>query len=108
MDLAKETYRLVENLPGKELYGLSDQMRRAAVSVPSNIAEGQARGSDKEFIHFLCIARGSIAELQTQFELCVRFRYLTSDEIKHAIDLTVQTNKMVNSLIKSIKSSGQF
>lgn len=108
MDLAKETYRLVENLPGKELYGLSDQMRRAAVSVPSNIAEGQARGSDKEFIHFLCIARGSIAELQTQFELCVRFRYLTSDEINHAIDLTVQTNKMINSLIKSINSSNQL
>ena len=66
MELVKEIYSLIKYLPKEELYGLSDQMRRAAVSIPSNIAEGQARYSNKDFIGFLYISRGSIAELETQ------------------------------------------
>ena len=65
MVLAREIYRLVKLLPNEERYGLSDQMRRAAVSIPSNIAEGQARNSTKEFIQFLHIAKGYNAELMT-------------------------------------------
>ena len=65
MQLAKEIYKLVKLLPSEEQYALSDQMRRAAVSIPSNIAEGQARNSTKEFIQFLYIAKGSNAELLT-------------------------------------------
>ena len=66
MDLTVQIYRLVKLLPKEELYALSDQMRRAAVSIPSNIAEGQSRYSNKEFIQFLNIAKGSNAELFTQ------------------------------------------
>ena len=66
MDLVIEVYNLVKELPKEEQYALSDQMRRAAVSIPSNIAEGQSRNSTKEFIQFLSVAKGSNAELQTQ------------------------------------------
>ena len=69
MELTEEIYRLVKTLPREETYGLSDQMRRAAVSVPSNIAEGHGRNSEKEFIRFLCMAKGSVFELETQILL---------------------------------------
>ena len=65
MELVTEIYRIAKLLPREELYALSDQMRRSAVSIPSNIAEGQARNSTKEFINFLSVAKGSNAELQT-------------------------------------------
>ena len=65
MDLTTEIYRLVKFLPREETYALSDQMRRAAVSIPSNIAEGHGRNSNKEFANFLSIARGSLTELRT-------------------------------------------
>ena len=82
MALTKEIYVLVKRLPKEELYALSDQMRRAAVSIPSNIAEGQGRTSPKEFAHFLSIANGSKAELETQLLLCVELGYLESQEIQ--------------------------
>ena len=66
MELVKEIYRLTREFPKEEIYGLVSQMRRAAVSIPSNISEGAARGGDKEFIQFLIIARGSLSELETQ------------------------------------------
>ena len=66
MDLVAEVYRIVKALPGEELYALSDQMRRAAVSIPSNIAEGQERNTTKDFINHLYIAKGSKGELETQ------------------------------------------
>ncbi len=77
MDLVVEVYKLVRNLPKEELYALSNQMRRAAVSVPSNIAEGQKRNSTKEFVQFLSFAKGSAAELQTQLLICNRLDYFT-------------------------------
>ena len=73
--LAKEVYRLTRTFPSDEKYGLVSQMRRAAVSVPSNIAEGQARRSTKEFIQFISIAEGSVAELDTQLVLAFEFAY---------------------------------
>jgi four helix bundle protein len=75
LDLAETIYRCTADFPKTELYGLTAQMRRAAVSVPSNIAEGQARTSSKEFLHFLSFALGSLAELETQIELAVRLQY---------------------------------
>ena len=72
MELTAEVYRIVKMLPKEELFALSDQMRRAAVSIPSNIAEGQARTSTREFLKFLSIAKGSKAELETQLILCVK------------------------------------
>jgi len=72
MELAEIVYVLARKLPKEELFALSDQMRRAAISIPSNIAEGHARNSTKEFIQFLSIAKGSTAEIETQLLLCVR------------------------------------
>ncbi len=79
MDAALATYRLTPRLPDTERYGLISQMRRAATSVPSNVAEGQARNSPKAFLHFLAIAPGSTAELDTQLELCVRLKYFVPE-----------------------------
>ena len=76
MDLVVEVYCLVRKLPKEELYALSDQIRRAVVSIPSNIAEGQQRNSKNDFKHFLTIARGSNAEVETQLLICVRLTYL--------------------------------
>jgi four helix bundle protein len=98
MDLVEEVYKLVKWLPKEELHALSDQMRRAAVSIPSNIAEGQARNSTKEFIQFLPIAQGSKAELQTQILLCERLNYLTREQIKPALVLTEEVGKMAYAL----------
>lgn len=70
MDLKEEVYRLVRLLPREETYALSDQLRRAVVSMLSNIAEGHGRGSDKEFVKFLTIARGSLFEVETQLLIC--------------------------------------
>jgi four helix bundle protein len=77
LDLVETVYRLTAHFPKSELFGLTAQMRRAAVSIPSNIAEGQARSSSKEFLHFLSYALGSLAELETQLELAVRLQYPT-------------------------------
>jgi len=76
MDLTIEVYSLVKHLPKEELFALSDQMRRSVVSIPSNIAEGEGRNSDKDLIKFLLIARGSLWELSTQMEICERLGYL--------------------------------
>ena len=81
MVLVAEVYQLVKKLPQEEHFALSDQIRRAAISIPSNIAEGQGRNSTKEFIRFLAIAKGSKAELETQLLLCVRINYLNNLEI---------------------------
>ncbi len=78
MDLVTDIYTATLTFPKAEMYGLSSQMRRAAVSVPSNIAEGATRQSEKEFIQFLCIALGSASELETQVLMAERLRYLDS------------------------------
>ena len=103
MLLAREIYQLVKMLPVEERYALSDQMRRAAVSVPSNIAEGQARNSTKEFIQFLHIAKGSTAELMTQLLLCVDFEYLTDEQIHHAKQLSYKVGQLLSALIRSLR-----
>ena len=96
MLLAREIYKLVKFLPVEERYALSDQMRRAAVSIPSNIAEGQARNTSKEFIQFLHIAKGSNAELITQLLLCVDFGYLTEEQIQHARQLSYKVAQLLS------------
>lgn len=102
MNLVEETYLLVKKLPKEELYGLSDQMRRAAVSIPSNIAEGKDRASDKEFVRFLYIARGSVSELETQFLICERLGYLKSDDVQNAVQNCNEVGRMLQGLIKSL------
>ncbi len=102
MDLAVEIYRLVRLLPKTETYALSDQMRRAAISIPSNIAEGQGRNSTREFIKFLAIARGSQSELETQLQLCVRIGYVDESEISVSVGLCNEVGKMLNVLIRKL------
>lgn len=103
MDLVIETYKLCRLLPREETYGLIDQMKRAAVSVPSNIAEGQARKNKKEFVHFLYIAQGSLAELLTQLEICVRLEYLNKDQTAAAETYSEETGKMISNLMKNLQ-----
>ena len=98
MDLTIEVYRLVRELPAEEKYALADQMRRAAISVPSNIAEGQGRDSVKEFIRFLSMARGSLRELSTQIEICERLHYLDQLKATAANDLIIEIDKMLTAL----------
>ena len=100
MDLTVEVYKIVKKLPKEELYSLSNQIRRAAVSIPSNIAEGQERYSKKEFIHFLLIAISSNAELQTQLLICIKVGYLADTDISDAMELSKEIGKMLNALIK--------
>lgn len=99
MDLTEEVYRLVKQLPREETFALSDQLRRAAVSVPSNIAEGHGRGTDKEFIKFLTIARGSLLEVETQLLICNRLNLISSSNSQLAQSLIVEIGKMLNALI---------
>ena len=103
IDLVEQIYVLVRKLPKEETYALSDQMRRAAVSIPSNIAEGQSRGS-REFIQFLKVARGSRAELETQLLICERLNYLTHTDIESSLNLLEEISKMISSLIKRLGS----
>lgn len=103
MDLAEAIHTITLRLPSEERFGLSDQLRRAGVSVPSNIAEGQGRGTDKEFYHFLYISRGSVFEIETQLKLCVRFRYLENEAINEAVMLCGEVGKMLNSLIRKLE-----
>jgi four helix bundle protein len=79
VELAETIYRITGRFPKAELFGMTSQMRRAAISIPSNIAEGRARTSSREFLHFLSISRGSLAELETQLELAIRLDYADSD-----------------------------
>jgi four helix bundle protein len=101
MDLVVDVYDLVRSLPKEERYALSDQMRRCAVSIPSNIAEGASRGSKKEFIQFLYIAMGSASELQTQLEIGRRVGYF--EDVSQCSRAIIAIRKMINALITSIK-----
>ncbi len=103
MSLVFEVYRIIKNLPKEELYALSSQIRRSAVSIPSNIAEGQQRNSTKEFINFLSIAKGSNAELQTQLMICVGLNYLSKEETETAMQLSNEVGKMLNALIDKLR-----
>ena len=102
MNLAVKIYELTKHMPKEELYGLTAQMRRAAVSIPSNIAEGQQRTSTREFLRFLSIARGSNAELQTQLVLACKLGYFQSEQIRETMNLTREISKMINALMISL------
>ena len=105
MDLTVEVYRLVKFLPREETYALSDQMRRAVVSIPSNIAEGQGCASTKEFVNFLAIARGSQTELETQLQICIKLKYFSDEQAESALNLCNEIHRMLNSLIGKLKAN---
>lgn len=102
MLLVKETYSATASFPAAEMFGLTSQMRRAAVSIPSNIAEGAARTGDKEYLHFLSIARGSLSELDTQIQIAVMLGYLHADHKLH--DLVDTVGKLLSGLCKKLKT----
>ena len=98
MDLVERVYRLTQSFPAHESYGLTNQMRRAAVSVPSNIAEGHTREHSKEYLHHLSMAQASLAELQTQFEIAGRLKYLSSEEISLALEQAISLSRQLYAL----------
>lgn len=104
MDLTVEAYRLVRMLPKDEAFVLSDQIRRAAISIPSNIAEGHSRNSTKEFLNFLSIARGSNAELETQLELGIRLAYFPQEQGEKAVALAEEVGRMLTAIISKIST----
>jgi len=105
MILAKEIYLATQVFPKDEIYGLRSQLRRAAVSVPSNIAEGQARYSRGEFHPFLNTARGSLAEIETQLMLPADLEYLGRKEADILLEKTAELGRILNGLIASTKSA---
>jgi four helix bundle protein len=105
MTLVIEIYRTTEKFPSKEVYGLTNQIRRAAVSIPSNIAEGAARQTQKEFTNFLHIAQGSMSELDTQLELANRLGYLNDNSRNSLNEMMEQIDKMLTGLIRHLNKS---
>jgi four helix bundle protein len=103
LELTLEVYRQTQHFPREEVYGLTNQMRRAAVSVSSNIAEGKGRSSDRDFGLFLCHARGSLLELETQALIAEELAYLSGDAARRLGSLTIETGKMLNGLIGSMR-----
>ena len=103
MDLVEQVYRATGAFPGEERYGLTSQMRRAAVSVPSNIAEGQGRASTADFLRFLTIARGSVKELETQVLIARRLDYLDEQNVSGLTRRTEEVSRLLSGLIASLK-----
>jgi four helix bundle protein len=93
MDLVEQVYLLTSSFPSSEIYGLTAQLRRAAVSVPSNIAEGSSRTGDKELLYFLNVATGSISEIETQLLIGVRLKYV--DQQNEIFDLITEVRKLL-------------
>ena len=102
-NLALEVYRLTKNFPREEIYGLVNQIRRAAITIPSNIAEGYCRQHQKEYIQFLTIAFASGGELETQLLIAKELKFLKEIEFKQLNDLLSEVMKMLNVLIRKIK-----
>jgi len=102
--LAVLAYLATEKFPKREWYGLTAQIRRAAVSVPSNIAEGQGRLTRGEFVQFLGHARGSLQEMRTQFEIAADLKYVSVPDLTNLDDHAEQVSRMLNGLIESMKT----
>ena len=102
IELCKQVYQVSRNMPAVEKFGLMSQMRRAAVSVPSNIAEGNARQSLRDYIHFLVMARGSLAELETQLIIAQQINML--HEISSVMEILQETRRILQGLIDSLRN----
>ena len=105
MRLAAEAYRLAQLLPKAEEYRLTSQLLRAAASVPANIAEGHARGTRKDYAHFVSIARGSLAETETILLLLVDVEQLAEERVQTALALCSETGKMLNGLLARLRGA---
>ena len=105
MELVKLVYGLTKQLPREETFALSNQLRRAVVSIPSNIAEGYGRNSKQDYLRFLNIARGSKNEVETQLQICLMLDYLRPEAIAEAQAVCTEVGKMLNALIASIENA---
>jgi len=105
MDLVESVYKLTEDFPKREAYGLTDEIRRAAASIPSNIVEGQAHFTNREFVHNLRHSRGSLAELETQLLIARRLDYLSGSDADQLLRKTDELGRILSGLISSLKSS---
>jgi four helix bundle protein len=102
IDLVEQVYHMTQPWPKDEQYGLTSQIRRAAVSIPSNIAEGQGRATSKEFAHFLSIARGSLLEMETQAIIAQRLGYLPNDSAEKLLSASGEVSHLISGLARSI------
>jgi four helix bundle protein len=102
MDLVVQVYHSTDHFPQREVFGLTNQMRRAVVSIPSNIAEGQGRATTKDFRRFLAVARGSLQELETQILIAHRLAYLDEQTRTHLLDATREVARIINGLTNAL------
>jgi four helix bundle protein len=102
MELVTTTYKSTARFPKDEQFGLTSQLRRAAVSIPSNIAEGQGRLSEKEFRHFLGLARGSLMEVETQFQIAQNLGYIEAEQTLELLRMSAEVGRILNGLMASI------
>jgi len=107
VDLVPEIYSITKEFPRDEVYGLTSQLRRSAVSVPSNIAEGQGRATKGEFIQFLCHARGSLFELETQIVIAEKLGYITADIESQVASKITDVARILNGLLTSLGISSR-
>lgn len=103
MQLAGKVYELTRNFPKSELFGIISQMQRAVISIPANIAEGHARNSTKEFLHFISISRGSLAELETFLSLSVQLNYCQEKDTETILHLCDEISRMLSGLRNKLK-----
>ena len=102
IELAIKIHKLTENFPRSELFGITSQMRRAAISIPANIAEGSARGYRKEYLHFVSIAFGSVTELETHALIAEKLNFIKGEQLQDVQKLIEEIAKMVNALSKAL------
>lgn len=105
MKLTEDIYRATASFPSRETYALANQLQRAAVSIPSNIAEGHARSSTKEYVRFISISHGSLAEAETQLELAHRLGYISEAVLDGLIEQTNEVGRMLHGLALTAKIS---
>ena len=104
MDLVVTAYRIAARLPDHERYGLATQMRRAAVSIPANIAEGYGRCHRGDYIHHLSVANGSVKELETHFQIAIRLNYLPSNDVDLVLQQADEVGRMLAAVIAKLKT----
>ena len=105
IDLVVDAYRATAPFPKSETYGLTSQIRRAATSIPANIAEGYGRGSRKEYVQFLTFAQGSLKELETHFIVAEKLSYLTAVQMNRLLSQTDELGRMLGSLIRKLRAA---
>ena len=103
MELVTKIYQVSNKFPRDEVFALTSQLRRAAISVPSNIAEGQGRSSRKEFIYFLGNAKGSLSEVETQILIARNLSYVSDEDLNTLLDLSAEVGRILNGLLTSLR-----